>query len=117
MGKIISTPRTRTELELVAKEYKKKLTDNPTESELVYQNYLKKNKVKFVFQKVIWNKEGSFYIVDFYIPVFNLIVEIDGSYHNSTEQINNDRHRSFQLKQMGYNVIRFTNDEVLKKYN
>ena len=37
--------------------------------------------------------------------------------HMTPDQINKDRHRSFMLKNMGFNVIRFTNEEVLKKYN
>lgn len=100
-----------------AEECRKKLVEKATLAEITYQQYLKKNKIKYQFQKIIWNKEGSFYIVDFYIPVFKLIVEIDGEYHMTSEQINKDRHRSFMLRDMGYNIIRFTNDEVMKKYN
>ena len=100
-----------------AEECRNKLVEKATLAEIAYQQYLKKNKIKYQFQKIIWNKEGSFYIVDFYIPVFKLIVEIDGEYHMTSEQINKDRHRSFMLRDMGYNIIRFTNDEVMKKYN
>lgn len=100
-----------------AEECRNKLVERATPAEIAYQKYLKKNKIRYQFQKIIWNKEGSFYIVDFYIPVFKLIVEIDGQYHMTSEQINKDRHRSFMLRDMGYNIIRFTNDEVMKKYN
>ena len=115
MSRIISVSKVQNQLS--AKEYRKQLIENATPSEIMYQKYLRKNRVKFEFQKVIYNKEGSFYIVDFYIPVFNLIVEIDGGYHQTSDQINKDRHRSFMLKTMGFNVIRFTNEEVMKKYN
>lgn len=115
MSKVISV--NKEQQKLFAQECRKKLIEKSTDAELTYQKYLKKNSIKFEFQKVIWNKEGSFYIVDFYVPVFNLIVEIDGEYHMTSEQINKDRHRSFLLRDMGYNVIRFTNEEVLKKYN
>lgn len=115
MGSVISV--NKAQMKLVAQDYQKKLIQNATESELVYQKFLKKNKIKFDFQKIIWNTDGTFYIVDFYVPIFKLIIEIDGEYHKTTEQLNKDKHRSFILKQMGYNVIRFTNDEVLKKYN
>ena len=115
MSKVISV--NKVQQQSFAQECRKKLIDNATESELVYQSFLKKNKVKFDFQKIIYNKEGSFYIVDFYVPMFNLIIEIDGGYHMTPDQINKDRHRSFMLKDMGFNVIRFTNEEVLKKYN
>lgn len=115
MSKVISV--SKVQKQLFAQECRKQLVENATESELIYQKFLKKNKVKFDFQKIIYNKEGSFYIVDFYVPMFNLIIEIDGGYHMTSDQINKDRHRSFILKNMGFNVIRFTNEEVLKKYN
>ena len=115
MSKVISV--NKVQQQSFAQECRKKLIDNATERELVDKSFVKKNKVKFDFQKIIYNKEGSFYIVDFYVPMFNLIIEIDGGYHMTPDQINKDIHRSFMLKNMGFNVIRFTNEEVLKKYN
>jgi len=77
------------------------------------------------------------YIVDFLFRKSKLIVEIDGGYHLETErpskslclgkilepslenqtvysnQVEEDRIRQEWLEQMGYKVIRFTNDEVL----
>ena len=100
-----------------AQKCRNDLLNKPTECELLYKKYLKDNKIKFEFQKIIYNKEGSFYIVDFYIPVFKLIIEIDGGYHKTPEQDLKDRHRSFELRSMGYHLIRITNEEVKKKYS
>ena len=54
------------------------------------------------------------YIVDFFFRKSMLIVELDGEYHFSTEQQQSDRIRQEWLEQMGYKVIRFTNEEVLQ---
>ena len=53
------------------------------------------------------------YIVDFFFRKSMLIVELDGEYHFSTEQQQIDKIRQEWLEQMGYKVIRFTNEEVL----
>ena len=53
------------------------------------------------------------YIVDFFFRKSMLIVELDGGYHNEPEQKELDKNRQEWLCQMGYKVIRFTNDEVL----
>lgn len=102
-----------------AEYHRKKLIKERTEEENLYGKYLYKNKFKFKFQHIIYttDPEHPYYIVDFYLPVLNLIVEIDGGYHNNPDQIQKDKHRSFVLRMMGYHLIRITNDEVNKKYN
>ena len=57
------------------------------------------------------------YIVDFISRKGNLIIEVDGGYHSEPRQEENDKLREEELKQMGYNVIRFTNEEVLYNIN
>ena len=42
---------------------------------------------------------------------------MDGGYHSEPRQEENDKLREEELKQMGYNVIRFTNEEVLYNIN
>ena len=53
------------------------------------------------------------YIVDFFFRKSMLIVELDGGYHFTEEQQKEDAIRQSWLKHMGYNVLRFTNEEVL----
>ena len=53
------------------------------------------------------------YIPDFICIEKNLIVEIDGGYHNEDEQKTFDAARVEWLSEHGYRMIRFTNDEVL----
>jgi len=52
---------------------------------------------------------GAF-IADFYCASSRLIVEIDGGIHNSQRE--SDSLRVQQLTERGYQVIRFTNEEV-----
>jgi very-short-patch-repair endonuclease len=53
------------------------------------------------------------YIVDFFCPAARLIVEIDGGQHAS-EQRERDTHRDGWLRQQGYSVLRFWNNDVLE---
>ncbi len=54
------------------------------------------------------------YIADFICLQKSLIVEVDGGYHLDAEQKQYDETRSKRLNEIGFEVIRFTNDEVLK---
>ena len=51
------------------------------------------------------------YIVDFVCAETRLIVELDGSQHQASEEY--DRKRSENLMQRGYRVIRFWDNDVL----
>ena len=53
------------------------------------------------------------YIADFICLKKRLVIEIDGNYHNIMEQKEDDETRTANLIQLGYDVIRFTNDSVL----
>ena len=54
-------------------------------------------------------------IVDFYIPSAKLVVELDGDYHFSKEQSEEDDMRMEYLEEAhGIRIIRFHNDSVLK---
>jgi very-short-patch-repair endonuclease len=53
------------------------------------------------------------YIVDFFCPERNLVIEIDGDVHaTETHQIN-DLEREKHLKSLGLQVIRYTHDQVI----
>ncbi|HET6553529.1 MAG TPA: endonuclease domain-containing protein [Dyella sp.] len=51
-------------------------------------------------------------IADFVCPDADLIVELDGGQHG--EQVIYDERRTLELQVMGYSVLRFWNNEVLK---
>ena len=50
------------------------------------------------------------YIVDFYEAKMKLVVEVDGDTHE--EQKEYDTSRTDYLKRRGYDVLRFTNEEI-----
>lgn len=52
------------------------------------------------------------FVVDFYCPACKLVVEVDGDVHNQQKEY--DQARTEQLELYGYQVLRFTNEEVLK---
>ena len=52
------------------------------------------------------------FIVDFFAPELQLIIEIDGPIHDNLKA--EDQARQSHLEQMGYRIIRFTNDEVFE---
>ncbi len=54
------------------------------------------------------------YIVDFISLQDNLIVEVDGGYHQNEEQKVYDEERTKRLNEIGFHVIRFSNEEVLE---
>jgi len=55
------------------------------------------------------------YIADFICLSKGLIIEVDGEIHNQTKEY--DDNRTAILNQLGYEVIRFTNKEVLNDLN
>nr|WP_262511185.1 endonuclease domain-containing protein [Mucilaginibacter rubeus] len=54
------------------------------------------------------------YIVDFYCFELNLIIEIDGQYHNHEETYKLDLIREQELEKYDLTIIRFTELEVRK---
>ncbi|MCA1746280.1 MAG: endonuclease domain-containing protein [Bacteroidales bacterium] len=55
------------------------------------------------------------FIVDFYCAEAKLCIEIDGSSHFEAEQEEYDKERTEFLESRGFQVIRFTNNDV--RYN
>ena len=97
-----------------SKRYRKELIDNQTPYEIAFKPFLKK--YKYNFQKVFFTNEYQFFIVDFYIPTYRLVVELDGRQHD-TNQIY-DSMRTKKLKELGVlKVLRFKNTDLINKEN
>ena len=54
------------------------------------------------------------YIVDFYCKPLNLVIEIDGGYHEEEVQKIKDYERQQVLEEMGLSFLRFSEKEVKK---
>ena len=89
----------------------KQLRMNMTEAEKALWAHLKAgiNGLKIRRQHPIGN-----YIADFYCHKAKLIIEIDGEIHNDPAVQKIDVQREKDLKSLGYNIIRFSNEEVYK---
>ena len=55
------------------------------------------------------------YILDFVCEEARLVVEVDGSQHYESDQEARDESRTSNLSKAGYLVLRFPNDEVLRR--
>ncbi|SFQ53691.1 endonuclease domain-containing protein [Hymenobacter arizonensis] len=53
------------------------------------------------------------YIVDFVAISAKLVVEVDGGIHDIPEQQDYDQGRSAMLAELGYRIVRFSNEQVL----
>ena len=99
---------------LLLKQKAKELKKFPTEAESLLWEHIRNKQLgaKFNRQHVIGD-----YILDFVCLKKELIVEVDGGYHDTTEQREADAYRSKELERMGFEVIRFNNDEVILNIN
>ena len=81
-----------------------------TLAEQVLWEELKRNQTghRFLRQYIIGD-----YIVDFLCKDDGLIIEVDGGYHAEKDQREDDAIRTQILENMGFCVMRFTNEEVL----
>jgi very-short-patch-repair endonuclease len=89
------------------KKYSTALRNHSTLSEALLWNCLKNNQLgyRFTRQKIIEN-----YIVDFYCPKLKLVIEIDGSTHES--KIIDDIKRDLYLESKNIKVLRIGDDDV-----
>jgi len=92
------------------KELARRLRNDGLLGEVLLWNELK-NKQMYGFdfhrQKPLLN-----YIVDLYCYELNLVIEIDGQYHNDEEQSKLDTIREKELENYKLTILRFTEYEV-----
>ena len=92
-------------------ELAKEMRKNPTESERVLWNILRKYRKKgFLFRQ---QHPIYIFIADFYCHKIKLVIGVDGGVHFNDESQEHDDGRSGVMENFGITVIRFTNDHVL----
>ena len=87
------------------------LRNNMTDAEQLLWRKLRRKQIlglQFYRQKPILN-----FIVDFYCPAANLVIEWDSGQHYTAEGLEADRARDQALAQLGLNVLRFDNRQIL----
>ncbi len=95
------------------KEQARRLRRQMTDSERALWERLRRKQlqaVQFYRQKPIGN-----YIVDFYAPEAEIVLEVDGSQHMEGEQAARDLQRDAFLASQGLRVLRFDDLQVLKE--
>jgi very-short-patch-repair endonuclease len=94
------------------KDLAKKLRNDSTLGEILLWKELNNKQMHgydFHRQKPLLN-----YIVDFYCYELNLVIEVDGQYHNHEEQDRADLLRDKELEKYDLTILRFTEQEVRK---
>ncbi len=94
------------------KERSRDLRSNMTDAEHELWRHVRRKQIlglQFYRQKPIHQ-----YIVDFYCPKAQLVIEVDGGQHWQPDHAENDREREAVLEQLGLKTLRFSNLEVLQ---
>ena len=100
------SPEVRRKMLEIARGFRKE----PTKSEAILWQALRGKKldgIKFRRQQPV-----GYFIVDFYNSVHRLVVEVDGSVHDT--QVELDLARQDILEQLGFNILRVKAEEVEK---
>ncbi|MBE6976763.1 MAG: endonuclease domain-containing protein [Ruminococcaceae bacterium] len=88
------------------------LRKNMTKEERhLWYDFLKKYPVQFKRQYPI-----GCYFADFFCYKAGLIVELDGSQHCDSNEIEYDNQRTAFLQEQGYCVLRFSNLDVMRNF-
>ena len=93
-------------------EHSRELRHPQTPAEATLWQHLRNRNLVYKFRR---QHPIDRFIIDFYCAEARLCIEIDGSSHLETEQIEYDAVRTEYLEQIGYKVIRFMNEDV--RYN
>jgi len=93
------------------KQLSRDLRNNMTDAEKRLWSKLRAKQIlglQFYRQKPLLN-----FIVDFYCPAANVVIECDGGQHFTEEGLEADRVRDEVLVELGLVVLRFSNRQVL----
>jgi len=91
------------------------MRNNPTKAEKAMWDIIRAQTYPNFPDYIFYRQSVQFgYILDFYCPRLRLGVEVDGEVHNEQEQARHDYDRDNQLFRQGIEILRFTNNEVLR---
>ena len=95
------------------KQASRDLRNNMIEAEKLLWTRLRGKQIlglQFYRQKPILN-----FILDFYCPAANLVIECDGSQHFTDEGLEADRVRDQALAELGLRMLRFDNGMIFRE--
>ncbi|MEK7154813.1 MAG: endonuclease domain-containing protein [Patescibacteria group bacterium] len=93
----------------ILKNRRKQLRSNSTETESIFWQKLRNDKLGFKFFRQ-YSIDG--YVVDFYCPKKRLAIEIDGGYHQKLDVKKYDSYRTRYFDAYNIKTIRFWNSDV-----
>ena len=99
----------------ILKQPARQLRSNQTQAEQTLWQCLRRKQihgVQFYRQRPI-----DAFIVDFYCPAAHLVVECDGGQHYTEQGKYQDQQRDLRLQQLGIQVLRFDNRQILTQLN
>ncbi len=86
------------------------LRKNMTDEEKYLWRYLRNRQMKEL--KFRRQHPVDIFILDFYCHECRLAIEVDGGIHQTPDQKEWDKNRTFELNEFGITVLRFTNEVV-----
>ena len=95
---------------LELKERARGMRQEPTPAEAKMWQLLRGNQLGVKFRR---QHSIDRYIVDFICLTHKLIVELDGPGHLEPDQADYDNGRTAYLQELGYRILRFTNEQAL----
>jgi very-short-patch-repair endonuclease len=90
----------------------RQLRRDQTEAEKVLWRHLRAHRLEGL--KIVRQRPIDRYIVDFYCHTLRLVIEVEGSIHETPAQQARDSERFADLEGKGHRVLRFSNEEVLE---
>lgn len=113
-GSVPKMPKPKTYIKKFAKDNR----SNPTKAETKFEEFLNSLnggalKGRFVSQHVFSPK----WILDFFFPDIRLGIEVDGSIHNTVQQIKKDKVKDRDAKKFEITLLRVTNAEIFGDAN
>lgn len=102
----------------IIKDRARKLRKRQTPTEKILRDYLKNKKLDTIKRYrqhplCIW-VDGLYrrYIADFRSHTLQLVIEIDGGYHNTEKQQEYDATREEMIAWLWIDIVRFTNEQI-----
>jgi very-short-patch-repair endonuclease len=92
--------------------YSKDLAARATSWELEFKAKLEELGISFIFQHPIVCEKNYLYILDFFLPDYNIAFELDGAHHYQKDKVKADAARTRRVSVLGIKVKRILNRNV-----
>jgi very-short-patch-repair endonuclease len=96
------------------------LRGNQTPAERVLWDYLRRENLGMKVRRqqplrVKTSQKTILFIADFYCREAKLVIEVDGRIHENQKDL--DEAREYSISRLGFQVVRFSNEQVLNEIN